>query len=253
MESRPRSILGRFVALVRGALAGWVRDREQRSPRAVYEEAIHERTRHYAELKRAVAGILYMRNKLEGEMRQVREELARLHEDIRGALRRGDDEAALALIGRKQTLSEELERTEEEIEKIRAEAEEAKVNLVRFRGEIRALEREKVRMLASLANARARRRIQEAFEGFSLEGEMRALESVREYVARIRTEGRLDQELGDSGLQERIREIRAESRSEAARRELAELKRRLRPPALAPESATLEMPRAERLVGAAEG
>jgi len=65
---------------------------------------------------------------------------------------------------------------------------------------------------------------------------------VREYVARLRTEGRLDQELDDGGLQARIREIRAESRSEAARRELEELKRRLRPPVLAPKSAALEMP-----------
>lgn len=233
MSRRPRSLLGRFFSLVRGAFAGWVREREERSPSAVYEQAIAERTRHYAELKRAVAGILYMRNKLEGEIAHVRTELSRTHEDIRIALRKGDDRAALALVRHKQALVSELERAEQEVERIRSEATEAKGNLARFREEIRTLEREKVRMLATLANARARRRIQEAFEGFSLEGEMQALESVREYVARVRAEGQLEADAEDEGLDGRIRQIRSDAREEAARRELDELKRRLAPGTLA--------------------
>lgn len=232
MSRRPRSLLGRFISLVRGAFAGWVREREERSPSAVYEQAIAERTRHYADLKRAVAGILYMRNKLEGEIGHVRTELARTHEDIRTALRKGDDRAALALVRHKQSLVQELERAEQEVERIRSEASEAKGNLAQFREEIRTLEREKVRMLATLANARARRRIQEAFEGFSLDGEMRALESVREYVARVRAEGQLEADADDDGLDGRIRQIRSDAREEAARRELDELKRRLAPAAL---------------------
>ena len=47
----------------------------------------------------------------------------------------------------------------------RPSAEEAKANLVRFRDEIRSLVREKGRMLATLATANARRRMQEAIEG----------------------------------------------------------------------------------------
>jgi phage shock protein A len=98
------------------------------------------------------------------------------------------------------------------------------VNLVRFREEIRGLMREKSRMLATLANAQARRRIQEALDGLSVDADMRALESVREHVARLSTEGNLERELGDPGLRTRLRAIRDEAREEAARRELAELK-----------------------------
>ena len=112
---------------------------------------------------------------------------------------------------------------------MRSEAEEAKVNLVRFRDEIRSLVREKSRMLATLANAQARRRIQQALEGLSVDAEMKALETVREHIARISTEGRLDRELGDDGLRTRLRAIRDEAREEAARRELDELKRQLLP------------------------
>ncbi len=220
----PRGLIARFSNLIRGLFSSWIKDRESRSPRAVYEQAINERILQYRQLKEAVAGILYMRNKLEGEIHERRAEIARLHEDIRRAVRRGDDKSSVALIVHKQAQSEELERAEQELQEVRAEAEEAKRNLVSFREEIRSLEREKGRVLARLANAHARRRIQEAFEGLSVDADMRALEAVREHVARVSTEGQLSREVGGDGLRTRLREIRQEARIEAARRELEVIK-----------------------------
>jgi phage shock protein A len=229
-----RGFLGRLFNLIRGVFAVWVRDGEQQNPRAVYESAILEKTRQYHELKEAVAGILYMRNKLEAEIGERRAEIARLHDDVRRSVRRGQDEIAVALIARKQALLEELERSEGELAGVRAEAEDAKQNLVRFREEIRALVREKGRMLATLASAQARRRIQQALEGLSVDAEMRALEGVREHIARVATEGALEREIGgDEALRQRLRAIREDARSESARRELEELKRQYRPQALA--------------------
>ena len=233
MTRTRRGVLARRRGLLQGWFSGWVRDREERSPRAVYEHAIDERVKQYRELKNAVAGILYMRNKLEGEIQDRRSELARTGEDVRRAVRRGEDDVALALIGRKQGLVEDLEHAEREVDGLRAEAEEAKANLVRFREEIRGLEREKARILASLANAEARRRMRETLEGLSVDADMRALEGVREHVSRLRTEGRLEEELGgDADLAGRVRAIRDEARSEAARRELEALKHDLRSRAL---------------------
>ena len=226
---REGGLIRRLRSLIHGLFATWVQDREGESPRAVYERAIAERTRQYGELKRAVAGVIYMRSKLEGEIRERRSEIARTQGDIFRAVKRGDDEAALELISHKDGFVDDLERAERELEEVCAECDAAKNNLVRFRSEIQQLEREKIRMLVTLANARARRRFQEALEGLSVEGEMRALESVREQIAQLKAEGNVDQELGDRGLQSRIREIRNEVRTEAAQRELDELKRRLRP------------------------
>ena len=226
----PRGFFARLRALIRGTFGIWVRDRERENPQAVYEQAIQERTRQYRELKQAVAGILYMRNKIQAELVERRAEVTQLREDIRRCVERGEDELALALIGQRQAVDDEIERAEQELQAISHEAHEAKGNLARFREEIRSLEREKVRILATLANARARRRIQEALEGLSVDADMRALESVREYVARVATEGRLTRELeGDGDLRERVREIRSEAKTEAQRAELEELKRRLRP------------------------
>jgi phage shock protein A len=227
---RPEGLFARVSNLLQGWTAAWVRDREGRSPRAVYEQAIRQRTRQYAELKQAVAGVLYMRNKIDAEIRERREHLAELHLDIERCVRRGNDDAALALIAKRDRAAEDLQRAENELDEIVAEAEQAKGNLANFRAEIQSLEREKVRMLAMLANARARRRVQEALDGLSLDTEMKALDNVREQIARLRTEGNLERELADDALHTRLRAVRQDARLEGARRELAEIKARLAPP-----------------------
>lgn len=233
-REQPRGLFARFGHLVRGILTVWLRRTERQHPAAVYEQAISERTRQYRELKEAVAGILYMRNKLEAEISERRMEIARLHDDIRAAIRRGHDQLSLSLIENKQVLMDELERAERELEGVRHEAEEAKANLIRFRDEIRSLTREKGRMLATLANANARRRLNEAVDGLSVDADMKALEAVRDHIARLATEGTLDREIGgDEHTRRRLRAIRDDVRHEAARRELEELKQSLRPRTLA--------------------
>ena len=226
---RSRGLFNRFRNLTQGFVSGWLRDTEGDNPRVVYEQAIEERKHQYRELKEAVAGILYMRNKLEGEITERRAEIARLYDDVRRAVRHGSDDLSVALISKKQMLMEDLERAEAELDTVRCEAEEAKNNLVRFREEIRSLVQEKGRMLATLANAQARRRISEAIDGLSVDANMQALENVRENIARIATEGTLEREVGDVGLRTRIRAIRGEVRDEAARLELSELKKQLDP------------------------
>ena len=231
---RPRGFWGRLRNLIGGRLTVWMRDREQAHPRAVYEQAIHERLRRYAELKDAVAGILYLRNKLEGEVLDRRSELLRTTGDVQRAVRRGDEAVALALVRHKQELTGELERTGRDLEALRGEAEAAKENLLRFREEIRALEREKGRALAVWAGAQARRQVRAVLDGLSVDADLRALEGLREHIAKLATERQLDAELGEAGpggdgLGERLRAIRDGARDEAAQRELDEIKRRLRP------------------------
>ncbi len=229
MRRQSRGVIGRIRNLMRGMMSVWLRDTERDNPRAVYEQAINERTHQYRELKEAVAGILYMRNKLEADIAERRADIARLFDDVRRAIRSGNDDTSIHLIAQKQLLMEDLERAECELEGVRMEAEEAKSNLVRFREEIRELVNEKSRMLATLASAQTRRRISEAIDGLSVDADMRALESVREHISRIATESSLDREIGADQVRTRIRSIRDEVRGESARRELAELKQQLEP------------------------
>jgi phage shock protein A len=217
-------MFSRLRSLIQGWFSVWVRDRELESPEAIYEQAIRGRLKQYRELKDAVAGILFMRSKLNAEIAERRAEIARLHDETRRALSRSDEESCLTLISHKQVLFEDLERAEKELGVVRDQAEEAKDNLVRFREEIRSLVREKGRMLATLANAKARRRLQSAIEWLSVEAEMEALEGVREQIERMGAETELDQEIGGSDLRGQLRGFRDQARRDAARSELDQLK-----------------------------
>ncbi len=225
-----RGSIGRIRNLFSGWLSLWVRDRERENPRAVYEQAIQGRLSRYAELKEAVAGILYLRNKLEAEIRDRRSEMSRLSADAERAVRRGDESLAVAVVTHRHELVGEMERAEQELEGLRTEADAAKENLLHFREEIRALEREKGRALAVWAGARMRRQVRSAIEGLSVDADVRALEGVREHVAKIATEAHLDGELAaGSELRVRLAELRGEARHDAARREVEAMKLRLRP------------------------
>src|SRR5512136_1289952 len=103
-------LFARVQNLLRGVMAQWLGRREQRNPGAVYEAAIHERMEHYGRLREAAAGVLYMRSKLSKELQLKSGELTRVHNQLEIAVDRDDDEAALALISRRDGLNAEVER-----------------------------------------------------------------------------------------------------------------------------------------------
>jgi phage shock protein A len=211
--------------LLRGQLARWVGGRERRDPDAVYEAAIQERLVQYRTLREAAAGVLYMRSKLDRELAQRAQELAWAREQLAAAVDRDDDEAALALIVRRDALAGEVERVGAELHELTAEAEGAKRNLVGFQDQIARLREERVRMAARLANAKARLRLHETLRGLSPEADIQALDAVREHVERLVTEVQLVREGGDPALEQRLGTIRDAEVAASARAQLAEMKR----------------------------
>ena len=105
MSNERPGMFTRMRSLLRGVFGSWVREKEQEKQEVVYEQAIAERVRQYRELKDAVAGILYMRNKLESEIAERRAEIARLHDDVRRAVRRDDETTSLSLIAQSRPSS----------------------------------------------------------------------------------------------------------------------------------------------------
>jgi phage shock protein A len=218
-------IFSRLTNLVRGILNQWILRREHRNPGAVYEAAIQERLDQYGKLRTAAAGILYMRTKLGRELEQKSAELARVRRQLGLAIDGDDDDAALGLIGRRDGLSQEVERLAGELHELDEEAETAKKNLSTFQAEIARLRDEKVRMLARLANAHARLRFQETLSGLSPDADIRALDAVRDHINRLVEEAKMTRDLGDSDLERRLGKIRAAEADAAARSQLEELKR----------------------------
>ena len=210
----------------------WLREllglagRDQPGPQEAYERVIRERTLQYDELKRAVAGILFLHQRLRAEIGERRAEIARLHDEARDAARRGRDELTLALIARKQELHEELGR-------VKAEVETAKASLTSFRHEIRELVHEKGRMLAMLQTVRVRRHLNRALEGLSVDSEMAQLDEVRDWIGKLHAESELERELAADRTLGQLGELRDAARQEAARRELEAIKREMAEQALA--------------------
>ena len=218
-------MLTRLYNLIRGLTVGWLGRREQQNPEAVYEAAIQERLSQYSTLREAAAGVLYLRAKLAKELDFKTNEAVHLRRQLEMAVDSDDDAAALSLISRRDAVTAEVDRLTQDLTDLTAEADTAKKNLLSFQNDIARLRDEKVRMVARLANAKARLRLQETLNGMSLDADIRALDEIRDHINRLVTEAQLSRDVGDSELERRLGTIREAEATAAARAQLDEMKR----------------------------
>ena len=172
----------------KGFLSLWISDLEAKNPEAVYEAAIEERIRKHRELKKAVSGIVYLRNKTQSELEAKTKELKEIDFKIPVAIEEGEDEAALVLIEKKDELEARISELTAELTKVSAQAEDAKSGLLQFQAEISKLKREKTEMLAKKQTAEARLKIQETLDGLSTDADIKALENIRESIHKTQAE-----------------------------------------------------------------
>ena len=210
-----------------GFWALFVSDLETNNAEAVYEAAIEERIKKHRELKKAVSGIVYLRNKLQTELEEKQASLKDIQAQIPIAVEEGEDEAALVLIQKKDELSSSIVEIQLELEKVSAQAEDAKAGLVTFQGEIEKLKREKHEMMAKKANAEARIQIQETLDGLSTDADIRALDNVREGIDKLQAEADVSSELSESNLDAKLAEIKEKTTAASARNQLDEMKKQM--------------------------
>ena len=220
-----------FFSRVRNLWKGFwglfISDMEANNAEAVYESAIEERIQKHRELKKAVSGIVYLRNKLATELEQKQATLAEIQPQIPVAIEEGEDEAALVLIQKKDELNAAIAEIQTELEKVSGQADDAKAGLVAFQGEIEKLKREKHEMLAKKANAEARIQIEETLDGLSTDADIRALENVREGIDKLQAEADVGAEIDDSNLDAKLDEIKAKTATASARSQLDEMKKQM--------------------------
>ena len=220
-------IFDRLANVWRGFLSLWVSGIENRNPEAVYEAAIDERVRKHRELKKAVSGIVYLRNKLSNELEEMERELKDVMTQLPIAIEDGEDEVALVLIQKKDELTSKIESHSAELQKVSDQAEEAKSGLLAFQGEIEKLKREKEQMLAAKANAEARIRIQETLDGLSTDADVKALDGVREHIDKLKAEADIGSEIQGDSLDAKLSKIKEKAANSSARAQLAEMKRQM--------------------------
>lgn len=217
----------RLANIWRGFLGVFLKGFEAKHPEAVYEAAIAERVKQYHRLTQAVAGIVHLRNRLERELKEKSNELKEIRAQIPVAVEQGEDEAALVLIQRKDTLTDQVTGIKEELAKASQEAEEAKSSLITFQGEIEKLKAEKEQMLARREQAKARLEIQEQLSGLSLDADIQALDNVRESIDKLDAEADVAKEIAAGGLGSKLAEIRRQTATASAQAQLVEIKKQM--------------------------
>ena len=86
------------------------------------------------------------------------------------------------------------------------DADGAKAALMQVQVEIKKLKSEKDQMLAKMASAQARIRIQEQLEGLSVDAEVKALDTVRTHINNLQAQAKLGAELQENSLDHRLGE-----------------------------------------------
>ena len=217
----------RISNIWKGFISLWISEVEQSNPEAVYEAAIEERVKKHRELKKAVSGIVYLRNKIAAELEAAEAELAEVNAQIPVAVEEGEDDVALVLIQKKDELTAKIAASQAELGKISTQAEEAKSGLIAFQAEIGKLKREKEEMLAKKANAQARIQIQETLDGLSTDADIKALENVREHIDKLQAQADVGAEIKGESLDDKLSKIKKKTANAAARSQLDELKKQM--------------------------
>lgn len=230
--------IGRVVNLTKGFLGLFVKDVEQKHPEAVYDVVINERIGQYQKLMQAVSGIVYLRDKLAQDYKTKKNEFDSIVEQIPVAVNRGEEQAALVLIERKNALMGELEYTATELESAKEQAEDAKESLVAFKTEIDKLKDEREIMIAKRENAKARLKISEQLSGLSLDADIKALDGVRESINRLQAQADVAKEIEGTSVSKKLLQIKAATHTAAAKAELAEMQKQLLLPEKAGDSTT---------------
>lgn len=217
----------RISNIWKGFLSLWVSNIETRNPEAVYESAIDERVKRHKDLKKAVSGIVYLRNKLSAELEDREKQLREVMQQLPVAVEEGEDEVAMVLIARKDELTAEIENLSVELTKVSGQAEEAKRGLVSFQAEIEKLKREKEKMLAKKANAEARISIQESLDGLSTESDIKALDNVREHIDKLQAEADIGTEIQGGSLDAKLAKIKEKAANSSAKAQLEQMKKQM--------------------------
>ncbi|HEY2749673.1 MAG TPA: PspA/IM30 family protein [Polyangia bacterium] len=214
----------RLSNLWKGFVSLWISDIEKEHPEIAYENAINSMIEKYSKLKKATAAIIRRREEVSERLTMQTKELVSVNADLSTAVETNQDDLAVVLIQKKNALEKEVADLKGDLDTAQKDAESAKAALMTVQGEIKKLKAEKDNMLAKMASAQARIRINDQLEGLSVDAEVKALDNVREHIKNTIAEANLGAELKSTDLDQRLGALRAQSGDVTAKQQLAEMK-----------------------------
>ena len=218
------SVFGRLANLWKGFISLWISDVEKEHPEIAYENAINSMVEKYSALKRATAAIIRRREELAERLQTQQKELAQVSGDLSTAVETNQDDLAVVLIQKKNQLEASIAELQADADTAAKDADSAKQSLLSVQNEIKKLKAEKETMIAKMASAQARMRIQEQLEGLSVDSDVQALDNVRTHIRTQVAQANLTKELGETNLDARLAALRNTSGDVTAKQQLAQLK-----------------------------
>jgi phage shock protein A len=219
------SFFARLGNLFKGFLSLFISDLEKDHPEIAYQNAIDSMIEKYEQLKNATAAIIRRRQDIEARLDTTQKDYARTSADLDAAVASGQDDLSLLLIPKKEELEQALTDLKGELTQASKDATTAKDSLMQVKGEIEKLKAEKDRMLAQMASAQARVKIQNQLDGLSVDAEVKALDNVREHIKNTVAKANLGDELKESDLDTRIANLRKSGEAQTAAVKLDALKK----------------------------
>ena len=216
----------RLANLWTGFVSLWISDIEKDHPEIAYENAINSMIQKYAKLKSATAAIIRRREELDDRYKKAQAELQQTEAELNTAVETNQDDLAVVLIQKKNTLTAEIAELQTDMQAAHSDADSAKSSLLGVQSEIKKLQAERDSMLAKMQSAQARLKIQEQLDGLSVDDEVRALDNVRTHIKNTIAEANLGKELSDSSLNARLAGLRSQVGDVQAKQELAAIKAR---------------------------
>ena len=214
----------RLANLWKGFVSLWISDIEKEHPEIAYENAINSMIEKYSKLKKATAAIIRRREEVSERLMTQTKELAQVTADLGVAVETSQDDLSVVLIQKKNMLDKEIAELKADLDTASKDADSAKSSLISVQNEIKKLKAEKDNMLAKMASAQARIRINEQLEGLSVDAEVKALDNVREHIKNTISEANLGSELKSTDLDTRLAGLRSQAGDVTAKQQLAELK-----------------------------
>src|SRR3569832_2112608 len=116
----------RLANLWKGFASLWIADIEKEHPEIAYENAINSMVEKYTALKKATAAIIRRREEVTEQLTTQQKELALVTADLNAAMETNQDDLAVVLIQKKNTLEANINELKTDLDVAQKAADSAK-------------------------------------------------------------------------------------------------------------------------------
>ena len=216
--------MGRLWNLITGFFSLFISKVEQEHPEIVYQNSIEAITKKAVQLRNAAAAIIRRRDELEDRYETKQREQKELDAQLNASVPQGDEQIGALLIEKKEALDTEVADLTQEFEQAKKDADDVKAALLRIQGERNKLVAEKDRMMAKLASADARIKVQEQLDGLSMDSDVKALDNVRTHIKTRVAAANLGKELSENSLDAKLEKLKTQAGAVQAQQKFAALR-----------------------------